>query len=171
MSNPTEPNLSPPAAEIRSDLPSPKKRWLRGWVIAFLVLFGASTLWWSLSRPSLTPLGVREINGYDYLCFRIENETTADAQVSICYGRQKMQTPVSYTTISRTDRGIWKRAEFGIPVQSARKFSGGKPIRIQVVITPYSSGFENKLRSLLSVVIPARLLGEHTILNSKDFVP
>lgn len=171
MSNPSEINPSPRIAEIRSDLPSPKKRWLRGWVIAFLVLFGASTLWWSLSRPSLTPLGVREINGYDYLCFRIENETTADAQVSIYYGRQKMVTPVSYTTISRTDRGIWKRAEIGIPIQSARKFSGGKPVRIQVVISPHTSPFEDKLRGWLSVIIPARFVGGHTILNSEDFIP
>lgn len=170
MSNSSEINPSPRIAEIRSDLPRPKKRWLRGWVIAFLVLFGAGTLWWGLSRPSLTPLGVREINGYDYLCFRIENETTTDAHVSVHYGRQKMLTPVSYTTISRTDRGFWKRAEIGIPVQSARRFSGGKPIRIQVVITPYSSGFENKLRSLLRLVVDTRFL-EHTILNSKDFVP
>lgn len=171
MSNPTEPNLSPPAAENSSLLRSPKKLRLWRWLIVFLVLAGAGALWRYSTWPSLTPLGVKEIKGNDYLCFVLANQTTDAAAISVYVEQGSFRTRVPFAMVSKTDRGLWKRAEIGIPSKDVRMVAGGMPIRIRVQSGPKSRDFTDKVRRWLSAVIPARYLYADRVLASEPFVP
>ena len=171
MSQPSELDPSLPVAEIDSISRRPRKPRLWRWLMALLVFVGCSAVCWWSTRPSLTPLGVKEINGYDYLCFLVKNETIKGSQVSIYLQRGKMRTPASYIVVSRSDGWIGDQAEIGIPTHGAQVFSGGKSINIRMQITPPSGGFLDAVREWLRPVVPARYLYPRTVLTSEAFVP
>lgn len=171
MSNPSELDPSPGEAEICPPIHSPKRRRLWRWLIVLFALAGASALWWSSTRPSLTALGVKDIKGYDYLCFVLRYATTKDSNVSVYIERGRQRTRVRFTLVSKNDGGLWKRAEIRIFPDDARMVSGGKPIRVRVQIRPNSRGFTGEVRRWLSAVIPARYLYQDRVLTSEPFVP
>ncbi len=171
MSNPSRLNPSPPVAENGSLPRASRKLRPRRRLIGVLFLVGVCILGWWLIRPSLVPLGVRTINGHDFFCFRVRNETTDEAAIQVHFVRDAVHSPASYALISASERGLWKWCEIGIPTDGVRELSNGKPIRILVQIWPRESKTHGQLRRFLGNFVPVRFLETRVGLYTEPFLP